>query len=113
MLRNYFVATFRNLKKNPVFTGINIAGLSLGMAAFIFIFQYISFERSVDAFHVNRSNLYRVLYEVTVQGKTETWSSTPPRIGTLAKETFEEVADYCRVFSGAANGVVSFGTDRS
>ncbi len=113
MLRNYIISTFRNLKKNPVFTGINVAGLSLGMAAFIFIFQYISFEQSVDAFHANRPNLYRVLYEGTVQGKTETWSSTPPRIGTLAKETFEEVADYCRVFQGAANGVVSFGTDRS
>ena len=33
------------------------------MAAFIFIFQYVSFERSVDAFHTRLPHLYRVLYE--------------------------------------------------
>lgn len=112
MIRNYLLTALRTLRKNPVFAAINIAGLSLGMAAFIFIFQYIAFERSVDAFHTKRQQLYRVLYEVTVQGKTDTWSSTPPRIGTLARETFQEVEDFCRVLPGVANGVVSHDDNR-
>ena len=112
MLRNYFVTTLRNLRKNPVFTTINIAGLSLGMAAFIFIFQYVSFERSVDAFHTNRANIYRLLYENSASGEPATWSATPPRLGPLAKETFQEVTDYCRVMSGTGNGVVAYGNDK-
>ena len=33
-------------------------GLSLDVAAFILIFQYISFEKSVNGFHINLPNLY-------------------------------------------------------
>jgi putative ABC transport system permease protein len=112
MIRNYFVTILRNLRKNPVFATINIAGLSLGMAAFIFIFQYVSFERSVDTFHEKGPNIYRVLYESAAEGKPSTWTVTPPRIGSLSNEVFEEVVDHCRVMSGVGNGVVSVGTDK-
>jgi putative ABC transport system permease protein len=112
MIRNYLITTLRNLRKNPVFATINIAGLSLGMAAFIFIFQYISFERSVDSFHTKRADIYRVLYETSSDGKPATWSVTPPRLGPLAKEIFHEVADYCRVMSGVGNGIVAYGADK-
>ncbi|NOT73901.1 MAG: FtsX-like permease family protein [Cyclobacteriaceae bacterium] len=106
MIRNYFTTALRNLKKNPVFTAINVVGLSLGMAAFILIFQYVSFEKSVNKFHTNLPNLYRVLYEVSFQGKTNTWTSLPPALAPLAKDKFEEVIDYCRVLDGAGNGIV-------
>ena len=111
MLRNYFLIARRNLLKNPVFSSINIAGLSLGMAAFILIFQYISFEKSVNGFHVNGSNLYRVLFEVSFQGETHTWESVPPALGPLAKDQFAEVEKYCRVIAGSGNGIVSYERD--
>ncbi len=112
MIRNYFTTAFRNLRKNPVFTAINVVGLSLGMAAFILIFQYISFEKSINTFHTNLPNLYRVLYEVNVQGKTNTWSSIPPALAPLAKDQFAEVQDYCRIMTGIANGIVTYESTR-
>lgn len=45
MLRNYFKIALRNLMKNPVFSFINVAGLSLGIAVFVLILQYIGFEK--------------------------------------------------------------------
>ncbi|MEJ0057921.1 MAG: hypothetical protein WDN75_21115 [Bacteroidota bacterium] len=108
MIRNYFNTALRNLRKNPVFTTINVVGLSLGMSAFILIFQYISFEKSVNMFHTNLPNLYRVLYENSDQGKTSTLSAVPPSLATMAKDQFEEVKDYCRIMSGMVNGIVSY-----
>jgi putative ABC transport system permease protein len=113
MFRNYLLTALRSLRKNPVFTFINIAGLSLGMTAFIFIFQYISFERSVDIFHTMRPNLYRVLYEETIQGKTETLSATPPGFAPAMKEKFPDVTEYCRVMPGIGNGIVLLDDNRS
>jgi putative ABC transport system permease protein len=107
MLRNYFLIARRNLLKNPVFSFINVIGLSLGMAAFILIFQYISFEKSVNGFHAHLPNIYRVLFEVSFQGETHTWESVPPALGPLAKDQFAEVNTYCRVIAGSGNGVVS------
>ncbi|NBP71248.1 MAG: hypothetical protein EBU52_21225, partial [Cytophagia bacterium] len=63
MFRNYLKIAFRNLLKNPVFSFINVAGLSLGIAVFVFILEYIGYEKSVNSFHQNLPVLYRTLYE--------------------------------------------------
>jgi putative ABC transport system permease protein len=55
MFRNYFTVTLRQLKKNRAFALINLSGLTLGMAAFIFILQYVSFQQSFDRFHTQSS----------------------------------------------------------
>ena len=37
MLRNYATITFRNLKKNKIFTLTNLLGLAVGMSATILL----------------------------------------------------------------------------
>ncbi len=105
MLKNYLKIAYRSLLKNPVFSFINVVGLSLGIAAFVLILQYISFEASVNKFHKNLPDLYRVLFE-TKDGKIQDYS--PPVLAPLAKQQFGEVANYCRVAENVGNGVVSF-----
>ncbi len=63
MLKNYLKIAWRNLLKHKAFSLINIGGLAFGMAAFILIIQYVTFELSYDAFHTNSSYLYRVAFE--------------------------------------------------
>ncbi len=112
MLRNYFTTAFRNLSKNPVFTFINLMGLSLGMAAFILIFQYISFEKSVNGFHTNLPNLYRVL----MQNKSgEVWDGVAPGLMPIGKQQLTEINEYCRIAEGSSlgNGVVALGDSSS
>ncbi|WP_229215986.1 hypothetical protein [Dyadobacter frigoris] len=51
MLQSYIKIAMRSLYKNRLFSIINVAGLGLGIAAFIFIFEYVAFEKSVNMFH--------------------------------------------------------------
>ena len=106
MFLSYLTTAYRSLTKNPVFSFINIAGLSLGIASFILILQYISFETSVNAFHKKLPQLYRVLAE-TPDGKTQDY--TPPVFGPRIKQQFAEVENYCRIADGIFNGIVSSG----
>ena len=58
MLRNHIRIALRNLTRNSSFSFINIAGLSVGMAAFLLIALFIQDELSYDRFHEkSRSNL--------------------------------------------------------
>jgi hypothetical protein len=41
MLRNYFLIAIRNLKKNKIFSFINILGLALGMACSLLILLWV------------------------------------------------------------------------
>lgn len=61
MIKNYFKVAFRNLLSKKVYSGINILGLSIGLACCLLIFQYVAFEYSFDRFHENEPKLYRVL----------------------------------------------------
>ena len=60
MLRNYFKIAFRNLKRKPAYTLINISGLALGMAACLLIFLVVRYELGYNTFQANYSSIYRV-----------------------------------------------------
>ena len=103
MLLNYLKIALRNLRKNRVFSFINIAGLALGIAAFVLILEYVAYERSYNQFHTQLPQLYRMLNQ-TREG--DIWVDMAPAVGPLAKQQFPEVHDFCRVGEHSANGIV-------
>ncbi len=64
MFRNYVKTAFRNLGRNKIYSFINIAGLSLGLACAMLIMLYVKDEVSFDRFHKNVSNIYRIANRV-------------------------------------------------
>src|SRR5436190_2039846 len=60
MFKNYFTTAFRNLLHNKIYSFINIAGLSLGLACAMLIVLYVNDEVSYDRFHKNVSQIYRI-----------------------------------------------------
>ena len=60
MLRHYILITIRNLARNLNFSIINIGGLAIGLASFIFIILYITDELKYDRFHEKAASIYRV-----------------------------------------------------
>ncbi|MEP6949703.1 MAG: ABC transporter permease [Ginsengibacter sp.] len=60
MFENYFKTAFRNLARNKIYSSINIAGLSLGLACTMLIMLYVNDEVSFDRFHKNVNNIYRI-----------------------------------------------------
>jgi len=70
MLRNFLVISLRNILKNKGGTYLNFIGLTFGMAACLYIFQYAYFEMSYDRFSDGRK-VFRV--------ETHTYSTDVPR----------------------------------
>ncbi|MCK4699035.1 MAG: ABC transporter permease, partial [Bacteroidales bacterium] len=60
MLRNYFLTTLRLIRRSPMFSLINIIGLSVGLAVGILIILYVFNELTYDQFHENAKRIYRV-----------------------------------------------------
>ena len=71
MLRNYLKIAFRNLVRNKVFSFINIAGLSIGLACCMLIFLYTKDEVSFDRFHQKKDNLYQLTCKEILKGGKE------------------------------------------
>ena len=91
MLKNYIKITLRNIKRNKVFSFINIAGLAIGMACCILIVNYIVFESSYDRFHKNANRIYRVNTLLEIGGRGGNLASTNHPIGDYLKENYAEV----------------------
>lgn len=60
MLKNYFIIALRNLARNKIYSFINIAGLSLGLACSMLIILYVKDEVSYDRFHAGVGQIYRI-----------------------------------------------------
>lgn len=72
MFKNYFKTAFRNLLRNKIYSGINILGLSMGLACGMLIILYVKDEVSYDRFHDNLNNIYRIsAVQYNVEGKRE------------------------------------------
>ncbi|MEM6841147.1 MAG: ABC transporter permease [Bacteroidota bacterium] len=70
MIRNFFITALRNLNRDKVYTLINIAGLTLGIACCITIFVLVRFETSFDDFHAKADRIYRVNFnQQTANGR--------------------------------------------
>ncbi len=99
MFKNYFKITMRNIAGDKMYSALNIMGLALGIAAFIFILQYVSYEKSYDKFHSNVDNIYRVRYMVYRSGDLNIdCAAAVPRVGPFMKEKMPEVVDFARAF---------------
>jgi putative ABC transport system permease protein len=60
MFKSYFKLAIRNLSRNKIYSFINIAGLSLGLASAMLIILYVKDEVSYDRFHAGVNQIYRV-----------------------------------------------------
>jgi putative ABC transport system permease protein len=61
MIRNYLLLAVKHLRKQRVFSVINILGLTVGITCCFMIFLFIMNEFSYDDFHKNGKNIYRVM----------------------------------------------------
>ncbi|MFB0907290.1 MAG: ABC transporter permease, partial [Spirosomataceae bacterium] len=78
MIKNYLKIAFRNLKKQKVYSFINIGGLALGMATAVLLILWVYNEFTYDEYHDKSENIYRVTSHLDIN-KDEVWhwGSTP------------------------------------
>ncbi len=98
MLKSYLTSAWRNIRKNKVFSFINVIGLALGVAACLLILQYVNFELSYDQFNKNVADIYRVYNDRYQNGKLiQHGTITYSGIGKALQNDYPEVIDHARV----------------
>jgi putative ABC transport system permease protein len=100
MFKNYFKTAFRNLARNKVYSFINIAGLSLGLACAMLIMLYVKDEVSFDRFHKNVQNIYRV---VSTSPQGEKMGSTGALQGPRFTQHVAGIESFVRLSNGKQN----------
>jgi putative ABC transport system permease protein len=71
MWRHAFSIAFRQLVKQRRTTVINLLGLTVGIASCLLILVFVQEETSVDAFHANGKDIYRVVRIGALNGAKE------------------------------------------
>jgi ABC-type antimicrobial peptide transport system permease subunit len=102
MFKSYLKIAGRNLLKNKLYSGINIFGLSIGLACCLAIGMYIYDEFSYDRFHPRSTDIYRVIEHQNILGTDYDLAVTPGKLGPSLKNDFPQVEQTCRL--GKASG---------
>ncbi len=76
MLRNYLAAALRNLMRDRLYVGINVAGLAAGFAAAILIALFVRDELSYDRFLPDHQRTYLASELFTIPGQSAIWTPT-------------------------------------
>jgi predicted permease len=82
MIKNYIKIAWRNIVRHKAYSSINIAGLTVGIAACLLIFVIIKFELSFDKAQPNYNNIYHIV----TQEKHEADMTYNPGIAVPATE---------------------------
>src|ERR1700755_2857470 len=89
MLKNYLLVALRNLRRNRVFSLINILGLALGIACSLLILLWVKDETGMDNYHANADRLYNLFEWQHYDHRITGGYYTP---GLLGKEIKKNIA---------------------
>lgn len=93
-IRNFIKTAKRNFIRHKMYSFINVSGLTLGFACFIFILLFVNHEINYDSFHQDADRIYRVFTQfsgdASYWGSDESATTAPALAGALQRE-FPEV----------------------
>ncbi|MCC6459629.1 MAG: ABC transporter permease [Saprospiraceae bacterium] len=93
MFLNYVKLALRNLRRNRLFSLLNITGLAVGLAAGILVLLWIGEDLRYNRFHDRLPNLHLILNNQTQGGVTYTHEALP---GPLAATLLAEIPEIKR-----------------
>ena len=91
MIKNYLITALRNLKRNKVYTFLNVIGLALGIGCALVIFKVIRYELSFDKHHANFEYIYRVVNENIYPDRVDKGQGTPHPLGPALVQDYPEL----------------------
>jgi putative ABC transport system permease protein len=99
MLVSFIKIAIRSLRKNALFSLINIFGLAIGITCFTIIFLLVEHEFSFDKFHHNPQEVFRIVKNfVNDDGTVIPDATTPPALASALRQNLPEVASVTRLF---------------
>ena len=109
MLKNYLITALRNIKRQKVYSFLNLTGLTIGIACFMLISLYVRDELSYDRYHKDADRIYRISAEhpFVYHGKNQS-AITPAPLAPALKDELPEVAASVRI-TDASDVLLSVG----
>ncbi len=108
MIKNYIKIALRNLRRNKLYSLLNIAGLAIGITCCILILLYVQDELSYDRFHENADRIYRVTTHFVLKDRIMDFASTAHVQGPMFKEAYPEVENYVRFNSYGSRRMIRY-----
>lgn len=118
MLQYNILIFIRNLKRQKLFSFINLLGLTVSMTSALLIYLYISNELSYDRFHTHADRIYRVNQTfIWGENNDQQFASTGPGVASALKESLAEAelvtsihtpGSFVVSYTNAAQEVISF-----
>ena len=90
MIKNYFKAAWRNLKKSKVYSFINIGGLAIGMSVAMAIGLWVWDELSFDKYHKNYDRIAQVWQFVKFDAEKSSYNSMPIPLAAELRTKYAE-----------------------
>lgn len=97
MLKNYLSSAFRNVFKNWKYLLINLFGLSIGLAASIYIVLFVQFELSFDTIHSKANQIYRVGVRGMMMNNEINQAITAAPMAEALRTDYPEIITACRI----------------
>jgi putative ABC transport system permease protein len=108
MIKNYIKIALRNLRRNKLYSLLNIVGLAIGITCCILILLYVQDELSYDRFHENADRIYRATTHFVLKDRVMDFASTAHVQGPMFKEAYPEVENYVRFNSYGSRRMIRY-----
>jgi len=107
MIKSYLRSAFRNIKRNPFISFINIFGLTIGLTCCLLIVTYVINEQSYDKFNKNANDIYRVtrIFYSAPNVESLHLSAIAPAFGPRLTAAFPDIKKMTRTYPA---GTTSF-----
>ncbi len=106
---NNIVLGWRNIRKNGIFSVINIAGLSIGITVVVLILFWVVDELNFDKFHARLDSIYTVYeHQQYSEGQELFTACTPFPLGQTLVQKYPEV-EGATTFSSMDNMLIKAG----
>jgi putative ABC transport system permease protein len=90
MIKNYLLLAVKHLRKQKVFSLVNILGLTVGISCCLMIFLFILNELSYDKFHTHAKDIYRVMRTGEFNGDEKEIPYLSPAYATALKNDYPD-----------------------
>jgi len=97
MIKNYLLTAWRNLRRNPFYSVINISGLAIGLAVGMLILLWVKDELSFDSFHKQADHIYKITSHIGSGNNPLVWDVAPSPLAVFSRHSVPEVARTARV----------------
>ncbi|MBV6442826.1 MAG: ABC transporter permease [Haliscomenobacteraceae bacterium CHB4] len=99
MIQSYLKLAVRNLRKNGLYSFLNIAGLAIGIAACLLIVLYVAHELSYDRWNPNAERIMRPAADINFGGTHHKLAVVSSIVGPDAANELPEIQSWCRIRS--------------